>query len=61
MALNSDNREVIVEGKAYLDVVTVAELRHYTKDENATKEEIEKITEDEITFAIESNGVLMVK
>lgn len=61
MALNSDNREVIVEGKAYLDVVTVAELRHYAKDENATKEEIEKITEDEITFAIESNGVLMVK
>ena len=61
MPLNSENREVIVEGKAYLDVVTVAELRHYAKDENATKEEIEKITEDEITFAIESNGVLMVK
>jgi len=61
MPLNSDDREVIVSGKAYIDVVTVAELRHYAEDEGVSKEEIEKITEDEVTYAVESNGVLMVK
>jgi len=57
--LNSKDREVIVSGKAYLDVVTVAQLRHYAEDEGLSKEEINKITEDEVTFAVESNGVLM--
>ena len=61
MPLNSDNKEVIVQGKAYLDVVTVAQLRHYAKDEGLGEEEINKITEDEITYAVESNGVLMVE
>ncbi len=61
MPLNSDNREVIVNGKAYLDIVTVAQLQHYAKDEGLSQEEINKITEDEVTFAVESNGVLMVK
>ncbi len=61
MPLNADSKEVIVNGKAYLDVVTVAQLRHYAEDEGLSKEEINKITEDEVTFAVESDGVLMVK
>ena len=61
MPLNSDDREVIVSGKAYVDIVTVKELRHYAEDEGVTEEDINKITEDEVTFAIESNGVLMVE
>lgn len=61
MPLNADDREVIVAGKAFVDIVTIAELQHYAEDENASKEDIAKITEDEVTFAIQSNGVLMVK
>ncbi len=61
MPLNADDKEVIVNGKAYLDVVTVAQLRHYAEDEGLSEEEINKITEDEITFAVESDGVLMVE
>lgn len=61
MPLNSDNKEVIVNGKAYLDVVTVAQLQHYAEDEGLSQEEIDKITEDEVTFAVKSDGVLMVK
>lgn len=61
MPLNSDEKEVIVNGNAYLDVVTVAQLQHYAKDEGLSQEEIDKITEDEVTFAVESDGVLMVK
>ncbi len=61
MPLNSDNREVIVSGRAYLDVVTVDQLRHYAKDEGLSQAEIDKITEDKVTYAVESNGVLMKK
>ncbi len=59
--LNAQGKEVIVNGKAYLDVVTVDELRHYAKDEGLSEEEINKITEEEITFAVESDGVLLVE
>lgn len=59
MPLNSEKREVIVLGKAYIDIVTVNQLQHYAKDEGLSKEEINKITEEEITFAVESTGVLM--
>ena len=59
--LNSAGKDVIVNGKAYLDVVTVAQLQHYAKDEGLSDEEINKITKDEITYAIESDGVLLVE
>jgi len=59
--LNSAGKDVVVNGKAYLDVVTVAQLQHYAKDEGLSQEEINKITEDEVTYAIESDGVLLVE
>lgn len=61
MPLNSEDREVIVKGKAYVDILTVAELQHYAKDEGESQEEIDKIIEEEVTFAVKSTGVLMVK
>jgi len=59
--LNAQGKDIIVNGKAYLDVVTVEQLRHYAKDEGLSEEEINKITEEEVTFAIESDGVLLVE
>lgn len=59
MPLNSDNREVIVNGKAYVTEISVDELRHYAKDAGKTNEEIEKITEPEFTYAFLADGVLM--
>jgi hypothetical protein len=59
--LNSAGKDVVVNGKAYLDVVTVAQLQHYAKDEGLSQDEINKITEDEVTYAIESDGVLLVE
>lgn len=59
MPLNSENKEVIVSGKAYVNILTVTELRHYAKDEGLSEEEINKITEEENIFAVESDGVLM--
>ncbi len=59
--LNAQGKDVVVNGKAYLDVVTVEQLRHYAKDEGLSEEEINKINEEEITYAVESDGVLLVE
>jgi hypothetical protein len=56
---NADNSEAIVSGKAFVDVVSVAELQHYAKDGGKSQEEIEKITEPKITYAFMADGVLI--
>ena len=57
--LNADNSEAIVSGRAYIDVVSVAELQHYAKDGGKSQEEIAKITEPKVTYAFQADGVLI--
>lgn len=57
--LNSDNSTAIVSGKAYIDVISVEEQKHYAKDGKKSAEEIAKITEPKITYAFLADGVLM--
>ena len=59
--LNADGSEAIVNGKAFIDVVTVEELRHYAKDAKKSQEEINKITKPKVTFAFQATGVLIKK
>ncbi len=59
--LNSDGKEVIVEGKAFVRETSVDELKHYAEDLGKSKEEIAKITEPERTLSFEAIGVLMKK
>lgn len=59
--LNSDNSEAIVNGIAFIDVVTVDELKHYAKDAGKVQAEINKITKPEITYAFKATGVLIKK
>ncbi|WP_439132091.1 DUF4920 domain-containing protein [Polaribacter sp.] len=61
MPLNSKDREVIVEGKAFVKITPVEELQHYAEDAGKTAAEIAKITEPKKEFAFEANGVLMKK
>ncbi|HEU0137275.1 MAG TPA: DUF4920 domain-containing protein, partial [Flavobacterium sp.] len=42
--LNADNSEAIVSGRAFLDVISVDELKHYAKDGGKSQEEIDQIT-----------------
>lgn len=56
---NGDGSEAIVHGKAYLDVVSVSELKHYAKDGGKSQAEIDKITQPKITYAFLADGVLM--
>lgn len=57
--LNADNSEAVVSGKAFLDVISVDELKHYAKDGGKPQEEIDKITQPKITYAFQADGVLI--
>lgn len=56
---DASGKEVIVEGYAYNDTISVDELKHYAEDAGSSKEEIEKITEPEVEFSFEANGVIL--
>jgi hypothetical protein len=56
---NADGSQAIVHGKAYLDIVSVAELQHYAKDGGKSAEDIAKIKDPKITYAFQADGVLM--
>jgi Domain of unknown function (DUF4920) len=59
--LNADNSEAIINGIAYIDVVSVEELKHYAKDAKKSQAEIDAIKKPEITFAFKATGVLIKK
>ncbi|HEX8270677.1 MAG TPA: DUF4920 domain-containing protein [Flavobacterium sp.] len=57
--LNADNSEAIVSGRAFLDVISVDELKHYAKDGGESQEAIDKITTPKVTYAFQADGVLI--
>lgn len=52
-------KTAVIEGEAFHDTVSVAELRHYAEDAGKSKEEIEKITEPEVSINFEARGVII--
>jgi hypothetical protein len=58
---DASGKNVVIEGVAFTDTVPVAELKHYAEDGGKSKEEIEKITEPEISISFEANGVIIKK
>src|SRR5574343_119595 len=42
--MNAQNREVVVEGKAFIEETPVNELKHYAEDEGKSKAAIDSIT-----------------
>ncbi|MGB3344923.1 MAG: DUF4920 domain-containing protein [Aequorivita sp.] len=54
-------QEVIVEGKAYIEEMSVEDQRHYAEDGGKSGEEIAAITEPKRTLAFEAHGVLIPK
>lgn len=52
-------KEVIVNGKAYVEEMSVEDQRHYAEDGGKTAEEIAAITEPKRTLAFEADGVLI--
>ncbi|HLW32668.1 MAG TPA: DUF4920 domain-containing protein [Aequorivita sp.] len=52
-------QEVIVEGKAYIEEMSVEDQRHYAEDGGKSAEEIAAILEPKKTLAFEAHGVLI--
>lgn len=59
MPLNATGSEAILEGKAFISVVSVDERKHYAEDEGLAQEEIDAIDEPEITYGFLAHGVLI--
>ena len=59
MPKDISGREVIINGKAYVNEVPVDEQRHYAEDGGATPEEIAKITVPKKTYSFLADGVLL--
>ncbi len=59
MPKNIADKEVIVNGKAFVSEVSVEEQRHYAEDAGKGVDEIAAITEVEKTFSFEADGVLL--
>lgn len=52
-------KDVIVNGKAFVNEVPVDEQRHYAEDAGETKEAIAQITKPKKTYSFEADGVLV--
>lgn len=52
-------KQTIVEGMAFLDTVSVEELKHYAKDAEEPDSVINAITEPEINYSIIAKGVII--
>lgn len=52
-------REVVINGNAFVNEMSVEEQRHYAKDGGKSDEEIAKITEPKKTYGFLADGVLL--
>lgn len=59
--MNSENEEVIVNGKAFISVESVAELKHYAEDAGASQQSIDSIVSPKITYSFLADGVAIKK
>lgn len=52
-------KDVIVNGLAFVEEMSVDDQKHYAKDGGVSDKEIDKISEPKKTFGFEANGVLI--
>jgi len=53
--------KVVVKGKAFKEITSIDELRHYAEDEGKSAEEIAKITEEEVEMKFMADGVALLE
>jgi hypothetical protein len=61
MPKNIADKEVIVNGKAFISEVSIDEQRHYAEDAGKSEDEIAKIIEVKKTLSLEADGVLLIE
>lgn len=60
MPLDLAGEKVVIQGKAYKEVTSVAELKHYAEDEGLSQEEIDNITEPKEELKFMADGVIVL-
>ncbi|MBI3519117.1 MAG: DUF4920 domain-containing protein [Bacteroidetes bacterium] len=55
------NKNVVLEGIAFIKTTSVAELKHYAEDGKKSQAEIDAITEPKQEIRFLANGILVVK
>ncbi len=56
---DAPGKMAVIDGRAYTDTTSVDELRHYAEDAGKSQEEIDQITEPEVSIAFEATGVVI--
>ncbi|WKN33587.1 DUF4920 domain-containing protein [Porifericola rhodea] len=56
---DAGGKTAVVEGRAYVDSVSVATLRHYAEDAGKSEEEIKSITKPEVRLSFIADGVIL--
>jgi hypothetical protein len=56
---NANNEEVIVNGKAFVSVISIDEQKHYAKDDGKKQASIDSIVAPKKTYSFIANGVLI--
>ncbi|MEC4117171.1 DUF4920 domain-containing protein [Myroides phaeus] len=59
--MNAAGHEVIVDGKAFVSVISVDELKHYAKDAGKSEEEIAAIVDPKVTYSFVADGIAIDK
>ena len=59
--MNAQNRDAVVEGKAFIEETSVDELKHYAEDEGKSQTEIDNIKEPKKELKFLAHGVLIAK
>jgi hypothetical protein len=59
MPSDLQGKNVIVNGLAFVEEMSVDDQKHYAKDGGASDKEINKISQPKKTFGFEANGVLI--
>jgi len=58
---NAQEKEVIVNGKAFVSIESVDVLKHYAKDAGKSQAAIDSIVEPKVTYSFMADGVLIAK
>ncbi len=58
---NAQNEDVIVNGKAFVSIESVEELKHYAKDEGKSQAAIDSIVAPKTNYSFMADGVLIKK
>lgn len=59
--MNAKDKEAVVNGKAFVSIESVEDLKHYAKDAGKSQEAIDSIVAPKVTYSFMADGVLIAK